>query len=204
MLRKCLDGCKVNHLLRSTDCYSSDKGLRTCNAAILQAFEDLVGEGLGPQQLVQAAQPLRAGGCGIRCPLVNRSAARMAALATFISEGANRVGVPQMARSCPASFTGPPLAELQAFLGMNFDPLPSWIHKPETIGVTDAQHNQQKWWSLAIGKKAILNLLEVCSVRDQNRLLEQQTGIGASFMAATPSHHAQTKISSDQYRIGLR
>ena len=64
LLRKCLDGCKVNHLLRSTDCYSSDTGIQACNAAILQAFEDLIGEGLAPHQLVQAAQPLRAGGAG--------------------------------------------------------------------------------------------------------------------------------------------
>ena len=204
LLRKCLDGCKVNHLLRATDCYATDKGLRTCDTAILQAFEDIVGEGLTPHQLLQASQPLRAGGCGIRSPLVIRPAARIAALASFVSEGAARVGVPGQARLCPGSWIGPPLAELCTILGQNFDPLPSWLHQPEKIGFTDDNHNQQKWWSQSVGKKTLLGLLDTVSPRDQARLLEQQGGVGASFMAATPAHHSRTKIPSDQYRLGLR
>ena len=144
LLRKCLDGCKVNHLLRSKDCYASDKGLRECDSIILGAFEDLIVCGLSAQQLTQAAQPLRTGGCGIRCPLVIRPAARVAGLATFISEGAERVGVSECARACAAKLIGPPLSELQALIGRNFDPLPSWMADWDKIGAPDDQHLQQK------------------------------------------------------------
>jgi len=74
----------------------------------------------------------------------------------------------------------------------------------DKIGATDDQHLQQKWWSQAIGKKSLQNLLEGSSPRDQARLMEQQTGIGVSVMAATTSLHAHTKIQSDHYRLGLR
>ena len=35
LLRKCLDACKVNHLLRSTDSYASDGALHICDEIIL-------------------------------------------------------------------------------------------------------------------------------------------------------------------------
>ena len=72
------------------------------------------------------------------------------------------------------------------------------------IEVTDNQQLQQRWWSEHIGKKEHTRLLDKVSPRDQARIMEQQNGIGGSFMAATPSRTALTKISSDQYSLGLR
>ena len=53
-------------------------------------------------------------------------------------------------------------------------------------------------------EKTFTRLIDQVDPRDKTRILEQQNGIGGSFMAATPNRHAQTKISSDQYRLGLR
>ena len=43
LLRSTLDGCKVTHLLRATDCYKSDAGVKEADAIILSGFEDIVG-----------------------------------------------------------------------------------------------------------------------------------------------------------------
>ena len=41
LLRKCLDGCKVNHLLRSSDSYACEAHVQACDSAIMGAFEDI-------------------------------------------------------------------------------------------------------------------------------------------------------------------
>ena len=83
LLRKCLDACKVTHLLRATDTYNSlDLGI--CDEAIWGAFEDLLGCGLNIWQRTQTALPIGVGGCGLRIPSRIRPAARIAALASYL------------------------------------------------------------------------------------------------------------------------
>ena len=69
LLGTTLDACKVTHLLRATDCYRSDAGVRDADAIILTGFEDLMGQGLPAAQRVQVGLPFASGGCGIRSPL---------------------------------------------------------------------------------------------------------------------------------------
>jgi hypothetical protein len=94
LLRKCLDGCKVTHLLRSTNTYKGRALLEEGEEVIFGGFGDLLGCSLSPLQRVQAGLPLKVGGCGIRCPMTIRPAARIAALASYYSEGAEAVGAP--------------------------------------------------------------------------------------------------------------
>ena len=129
LLRKCLDACKVNHLLRTTDCYHSDSAVYDCDSAVVEGFEDLLGTGLSGPQRVQLGLPLRAGGCGVRCPLSVRPAARIAALATFYTAGSKDVGLPDYAAAPCAAWLTPVLSELQGKLGPNFDPLTVWAGK---------------------------------------------------------------------------
>ena len=58
LLRKCLDGCKVNHLLRSTDTYTNDGLISRCEEAIITGFEDLLRCGLTPLQRAQVGLPM--------------------------------------------------------------------------------------------------------------------------------------------------
>ena len=45
LLRKCMDACKVTHLLRSTDPHSTSEEVEECTEAIILCFEDIVGTG---------------------------------------------------------------------------------------------------------------------------------------------------------------
>ena len=63
---------------------------------------------------------------------------------------------------------------------------------------------QQKWWSDALGKRAVLTLLGQLPTRDQARLLEQQNWIGVAFMTTAPGTALHTTIQPDQYRLGLK
>ena len=46
LLRCCLDASKVTHLLRASDCYTSDAGVREAEMHILTGFEDIIGQAL--------------------------------------------------------------------------------------------------------------------------------------------------------------
>ena len=194
LLRKCLDGCKVTHLLRATDTYAYHVSVQRCEDAILGGFEDLLRCGLAPYQRVQAGLPMRVGGCGLRCPTATRPAARIAALARFYSGGATAVGVPEEARTPHGHWLNPVLMELHTSLGINFDPVTAWLGKHDLIIGAHADHLQQKWWSEALGKQAMTRLLDSVSPRDQARLLEQATSIGSSFMSVPPSTALQSII----------
>lgn len=109
LLRKCLDGCKMTHLLRASDSYGVDTEVKAADEVIIGAFEDIVGCGLDPCQRAQAGLPLSVGGCGVRQPSSIRPAARIAALAHFYAQGGGRGRVARhcdsakerMAQSCP-------------------------------------------------------------------------------------------------------
>ena len=204
LLRCCLDACKVTHLLRASDCYTSDAGVRDAEMHILTGFEDIIGQALPGAQRVQVGLPLSVGGCGVRSPLTVRPAARLAALVSFFAKGADQIGLPQYTRQVSATLVTPVLEEMQSLLGPNFDPLAQWIGSHASMGSASGQHLSQRWWSQALGTRAMNRLLDSVSPRDQARLLEQQNGVGTAFMAVTPSNSLHTTIPSDLYRLGLK
>ena len=204
LLRKCLDSCKVNHLLRASDCYQASAAVKKCDEAILSAFEEIVGCGLSSTQRQQAGLPFRQGGCGLKVPSQVRPAARISALARFFTSGGARVGVPESARNITSSMVMPVLEDLLSILGPNYGPLQRWKGDLTAISQVDPDHLQQKWWSGALGTAQQLALLDHVPPRDQARILEQQGGVGTAFMSVTPMPSLASVIPTDSYRLGLR
>ena len=63
LLRHCLDGCKVNHLLRATVCYThNNAAVAIAQQAVLDGFADILGLALTKQQAAQAGLPISVGG----------------------------------------------------------------------------------------------------------------------------------------------
>jgi hypothetical protein len=116
LLRFCLDGCKVTHLLRVTDTYASINQSMEADDVILSAFEDIVGCALTGTQRQQATMPFSAGGCGLKSPSKTRPAARIAALLAYLGSGWQSVGVPQYGRTIPSSWIAPVLEDLETCL----------------------------------------------------------------------------------------
>ena len=203
LLRKCLDGCKVNHLLRATDCYSATP-LQECDDVIFGGFEDLLGMGLNSCQRTQVSLPLSEGGFGLRVPTRIRPAARISALTSFYTKTAEAVGIPEAARATCSAWIMPPLQDLQNQLGANFDPITSWMGQHNRLTNADPHHMRQKWWSSAIGKQQMTTLLDSVGARDQVRILEQTNSIGSSFMSVPPSPGLHTIIPADEYRLAVK
>ena len=80
LLRYCLDGCRVVHLLRATETEGAGDHLAITQARLLEAVEDLLGMGVSDATWEQVSLPTRLGGLGISDPIVLQPAARMAAL----------------------------------------------------------------------------------------------------------------------------
>ena len=203
LLRKCLDGCKVTHLLRTTDTYKNCAPLEECEEVIFEGFGDLLGCSLSASQRSQAGLPLRVGGCGIRCPVRIRPAARIAALCVYYGETAKTIGAPEQVRQPRAEWLHPVLVELQATLGPNFDPVTGWLGRMDHIRLAGPEHKQQQWWSEALGVAQTVALLDQVWSRDQARLLEQQGGLGTAFMSVTPNTNLASSFSTDSYKLGL-
>lgn len=114
------------------------------------------------------------------------------------------VGAPDMVKTINAAWIAPVVSELTSMLGENFDPLTSWAGKPELIASASPQQSRQKWWSEAIGRKAMAALLDAVPPRDQARLLEQANGVGYAFMSVPPSAALGMAVPSDEYKLGLK
>jgi hypothetical protein len=82
------------------------------------------------------------------------------------AETAKRTGAPDQVRQPRAEWLHPVLTELQATLGPNFDPVTGWLGRLDHVLLAGPEHKQQKWWSEALGRKAMERLLEHCSPRD--------------------------------------
>ena len=114
------------------------------------------------------------------------------------------MGVPECAHRPNSNWLNAVLVELQATLGVNFDPVTAWLGRQDLITGAHADHLQQKWWSEALGRKAMQTLLDHAPPRDQARLLEQANSIGSSFMSVPPSTNLQTILKPDVYRLALK
>ena len=96
------------------------------------------------------------------------------------------------------------LEDLERRLSPNFDPLGAWKGNLQGVAQATGDHLQQRWWTDALGKRVMHELLDVVEPRDQVRLLEQATGVGHAFMAVQPSLPLHFSFPSDQYRVGLK
>ena len=204
LLRKCLDSCRVNHLLRASDCYLVSDAVINCDEAILSAFEEIIGSGMSETQRIQAGLPFRQDGCGLKVPSQVRPAARVASLARFYSSGASKIGVPEVACQVISGVIMPVLDDLESLLGPNYGPLQRWKGDLAALRQVDPDHLQQKWWIGALGTARQQSLLDLVSPRDQARILEQQGGVGTAFMSVTPMPSLNSVIPTDEYRLGLR
>ena len=204
LLRKCLDACKVNHLLRATDTYQAGLALQQCDDCILDTFDEIVGGGLTPEERTQASLPLAVGGCGVRVPSAVRPAARISALLTYYTQSAAAVGAPPSARELNSQWIAPTLQELVQKLPTNFDPVSTWMGQHTNILRADPTQLQQKWWSAALGRHRLQTLLDNASPRDQARLLEQSNSIGYAFMSVPPNSKLFFTMTSDNYKLALQ
>ena len=64
-------------------------------------------------------------------------AARIAAMAGFLSRGAARVGVPTWAQGADEAMVRPVLSDLTSRLGSNLDPLAAWVADPAKLCTAD-------------------------------------------------------------------
>jgi len=204
LLRHCLDGCKVNHLLRVSDPYTGPDHSAEADEIILSAFEDIVGCSLTVTQRAQASLPFSAGGCGIKVPTTTRPAARMSAILAYCGGGCHNVGVPVYAHAIPSAWIGPLIEDLENTLGTNFDPLPKWKGRHELLSAAEPTMYSQKFWSDALGKARVRLLLDTTPPRDQARLMEQSSGVGTCWMSVTPNATLHTTITSEEYSLALK
>ena len=114
------------------------------------------------------------------------------------------MGLPAYAVTCPTIRITPVLAELTRLLGPNQDPVSRWAAGRSLPEATERNHLQQSWWSAQLGRARLGALLDAATPRDQARMLEQQTSLGAAFMAVIPHPALNNSIPSDTYRLGLR
>jgi hypothetical protein len=204
LLRACLDGCKVNHLLGASNSYLHSNPVGQCTETILSAFEDVVGCSLNAHQRIQVSLPLSNGGCGIKNPTFTQPAARIAALAAFHTGGAKRVGVPQYHTDTPPAGLQPVLGDLQSRLGANHDTTALLLRNSSALQTLAGEKTSQQWWSRELGKQAMTDLIDHVPPRDQARLLEQLTGIGNDWMSALPTAANHTIIPSEDYILGIK
>jgi len=89
-------------------------------------------------------------------------------------------------------------------LGAQLDPLPRWSANLNAIQGAEPEHRSQRWWSEQSDKLLLNAMSSTLPDRDQARLLEQQNGLTASWMRATPHPQLHTTISTEDYVLSLK
>ena len=187
------------------DCYTSHGDVvKQTETIILDGFADILGTTLTTAQLSQAGLPLSAGGCGLRCPSVQKPAARLASLSSFYTRGVREIGLPEYCCQVSPKWATNLIQDALERLGPNFDPLTTWRGQVSELARAEHEHTQQKWWSDRIAKQTVMSLLDTVSPRDQARLLEQGNSVTGSFMTVAPSTSLRSTIPSSLYRLGMR
>ena len=95
LLRKCMDACKVTHLMRAADAYGDLEGVDACTEAFCPLLRTLWAQDSHRNGDCRHVYQLDA--VATRAPSLIRSSARMSALVSFYQGGAARVGVPDVA-----------------------------------------------------------------------------------------------------------
>ena len=63
--------------------------------------------------------------------------------------------MPPSCRPVPTEWLAPPVTDLRAILGPNFDPLVGWARDPSALQSAEPFHCRQAWWSERLGRKAL-------------------------------------------------
>jgi hypothetical protein len=145
LIRSCLDGCRVNHLLRSSNSYAVPDKVHECSEIIIGAFEDVVGTALTLDQRLQAGLPLSAGGCGLRIPATSQGSARMAALCSFYAQGHKRVACPAYAAAPDSDTCRATTTDVCAHLGPNHAASKRLHEHPGAFTTGSADECSQRW-----------------------------------------------------------
>ena len=183
LLRYCLDGCKVNHLLRSTGCMKASKHVADCGAVLRGAAESLMTTALSDLQWFQASLPLRKNGGGIKNPVVLHFAARVACSVGFHLHSSAAIGLPRALVALPLPDFPHVVNALAIQLGPNFDPVQGWLAVPNVdLQSADESHATQKWWAEHVYEELADRLPGLAPVRDQARLAVQKNALGAAWL----------------------
>ena len=110
------------------------------------------------------------------------------------------VGAPEYCSHPDKDLLGPILQDSAGYLGPNFDSVKAWSDQPERVSTASKEQRSQQCWSEAIVKGLLDGRIASVSLRDQNRLLEQRSGLGTTWMTALPN----STFSSEDYCVGVR
>ena len=204
LLRHCLDACRINHLLRSCDTLHLPTQVDAASSTLRQAMEDIAGVGFSDHQWAQCCLPLRLGGLGLKCPVLRRAGARVAAYIYFRSHAPSAVGTPLQAIVHLPTDLNPLLSELQVQLGPVFEPVAGWIAQPASLSQATDDHTSQKWWAEKVEEEALPRLVQQGSLRDRGRLSLQKHGFGSAWLAVHPSRAMHTLLPSTSFRLLLK
>ena len=203
LLRYCLDGCKVNHLLRSTSCLKASKHVSECASVLRSAMESLVGTALSDLQWFQASMPIRMNGCGVKNPGVLHYAARIACSVGFHLRSVSEVGVPGALVAMPLPDSVCVLNALKDQLGPNFDPVQGWLAAPSlNLQSAEQKHATQKWWAEHVYEELADRLPSWATMRDQARLAVQRNALGAPWLDGRTS--GNQGIPDAEFKLLLR
>ena len=204
ILRYCLDGCRVIHLLRSTEYEEAGDFPAILRARLQKAVEDLLGLGVSETTWEQVCLPIRLGGLGISDPHVLQPAARVAALLNLGLNGTEAVGVPPEVLSTPAPDLQGTLQELQLQLGPNMEPLASWLSGTTPLSSATKDHATQRWWAEKVAEVQGQRLDSSGSARDRSRRVCQRGPVATGWLRALPNKALRTEIPDTEFRLLLR
>ena len=199
LLRYCLDGCKVMHLLRTTDCCKNEEQVARMSDLVRRATSDLVGIDLPPLAYSQATLPIAFGGLGIKDPQVVVYQARISALTAFDIAARVAVGVPDEAVMTPAPDLSKVLEQLAVQMGPNAEPVQLWLREPNRMASSDPKHAKQQWWSHEAAAVRRSRLLETGPVRDRARLACQEGPTATGWLQVVPCAATKTTFSTMEY-----
>ena len=201
LLRYCLDGCKVNHLLRSTSCVKAAGHVSTCSLVLRSATESLVGTAISDMQWFQASLPIKKNGGGIENPAVLQYPARVACSIGFHLNAAASIGLPRALVERHLPDFPQVLSALQVQLGPNFDPVQGWLAAPFVdLQSADKTHATQKWWAEHVYEELADRLPGTASIRDQARLAVQRNALGAAWLDCP----TKRGIPDDDFKLLIR
>lgn len=203
ILRLCLSACKVDDLLRVTPHLGCQPILVGLSRELRSTLEVIQGAPLSDAQWLQASLPSRLGGLGIRDPVYERTAARLAGILDFLTRGHRLVDPMGFEPHLPADLEGC-LRETLAVLGSNSQPALGWSESPSLIAHAASNHIKQNFWSNAFAEARQALLREQLSGPDAVRFASQASPHTMAWTSVIPSQALRTLIPGEEFRCALR
>ena len=173
LLRYCMDGCRLNFLLRATQATHVQHEVQVSSKLLRTTLGDVLGAQLADLQWGQARLPQREGGLGIKSPEDIHLPARLASLADFLQRGREVLGLPPDLALQPADLPYV-LSGASRHLGAQLEPLCSWLAAPAKMTQVDATHAKQQWWSEKWHGVSAKRLLAELPAREKARFAFQR------------------------------